>query len=276
MKKNVYSIFFIVFFFSFGAQLSKASENKVKFIFAPKDKMVMLERVVAVNEQILNEEVLEKQESSISTRITYNKTKNGFELKAEITKIEFFINGEKTENPVFEVLKECPIIYEVDKFGNFVDLKGYDKFNSLLYEKFTKEFADEISKIYSEDKMKEKAKSDWDQKTGNYLGKTVYHGEKWKNKEVMVIPGGQKTKVDFETIFFLNEKIKGKDCAKIKILFKIPDISAKDLKGQIEIYLNPLTMDVYSVLSERDFTIGTGKEEILMKEKREYNYEYIY
>jgi hypothetical protein len=272
MKKIIYIMFCMPFFLSLQSGLSEAEE--VTFRFAPKDKMVMLERVDAVNEEILDDKLIQEQKSLVSTKILYTRTEKGFELKAEITKIEFFINGEKTENPVFELLMECPIVYKIDSSGRLFEVNGYDKFNKILYENFTKEFADEISGIFNEQEMTEKAKFDWDQKIGNYVGKTVSDREKWTEKKELSIPGGQKTDVDVETVFILNQKIDGKDCIKIEISYMDSDKSGKNLKGKTDIFMDPATMEIYSMSTER--TVGIEKENKLLREKREYYYEYIF
>jgi hypothetical protein len=259
---------------SFQPAFSDAEE--ITFRFAPKDKMVMLERVNAVNEEILDGKLIQEQKSLVSTRILYNKTKNGFELKTEITKIEFFINGEKAENPVFEVLMECPIIYKIDSSGKLIEVKGYDKFNKILYENFTKEFADQISNIFDEKEMTEKAKFDWNQKTGNFVGKTVKDGEKWTKKEEIQIPGGQKIDVDVETVFFLNEKINDKNCVKIQISYKDSPGDGKNFKGVTNIFLEPETMEIYSISSKRTLNTGAKNQNKKIRETRDYYYEYIF
>ncbi|MCB9493864.1 MAG: hypothetical protein H6681_00285 [Desulfobacteraceae bacterium] len=276
MKKILSAITAAVLILTFQNHFCEASDNNVKFTFAPKDKMVMLERVKAVNEEIVNGIVIQKQESLVSTKILYTQIKKGFELKAEITKIDFFINGEKTPNPVFEVLMECPIVYEIDNFGMLSDVKGYDKFKNLLYENFTLEFADEISKIFDENVMKEKAEFDWNQKTGNYAGKNVFHKEKWVNKEKLQIPGGNKIEVDVETVFFLKQNFKGKDCVKIVISYNGSNKDDNKLEGSAVIFVNPLNMDIYSISTEKNMTFKAGKEKKVLREKREYNYEYIF
>jgi len=276
MNKIFYTVFCTAFFLIFQINLSRAFESPLKFTFEPKDKMVMLERVKAVNEEIINGVVIQKQESFVSTKVLYNKINAGFALKAEITKINFIIDGQKTQNPVFEALMECPVIYEIDYLGRFSDLKGYDKFKDILYKNFTKEFADEISKIFAEKEMKEKARFDWNQKTGNYAGKKVSNNEKWKSKEQITLPGGNKTDVDIETVFFLNEKFEGKDCIKIEIFYKNSNKGENNLKGKTFIFMNPLNMNIYSISSDRTFIVKTDKGENTLREKREYNYEYIF
>jgi hypothetical protein len=276
MKKIFYSIFYTVFILTFENNLSKASENKIKFTFEPKNKMAVLERVKAVNEEIVNDIVIQKQESLVSTKILYDKTSQGFDLKAEITKIEFFINGEKNINPVFEVLVKHPIVYKIDNSGKLYDVKGYDEFKNILYENFTREFADEISKIFDEDLMKEKAKFDWNQKIGNYAGKKVSHKEKWTEKQKIALWDNNNTNVNVETVFFLDEKFKGKDCVKIEISYKDSNKGENKVKGKAVIYINPLNMDIYSIFSEKNMTIDTKKQKKVLREKREYNYEYIF
>ncbi|MGM0418250.1 MAG: hypothetical protein ACQEQS_05970 [Thermodesulfobacteriota bacterium] len=278
MKHTIIISFFTLFFLNLQICSVSASEE-VTFNFRPENKTVMIENTEAVKKEIVNKETIKSEKSVVETRVIYNKTQNGFNLVVQPLDIKFKLDNEPVENPVFDILKESPVIYKIDEKGKFQGLSGYDEIKKLFYENFTEEFASQISRIFNKEKMEQKAEFEWAQKTGSYAGKTVTHKEKWERKEKLNFEQTDPVSFNVVTRFFLNEKFNKKDCVKIVINYENEDDKRPFIKGNAVVYTDPDTMNIYSQTMERTlyFNKKTDKgEDIPAKiyEKREYDYEY--
>jgi|GEM_PF-5536669 len=278
MKHRIIISFFTLFFLNLQISFVSASEE-VTFMFNPEDKTVMIENTEAVKKEIVNKETVKSEKSVVKTRIIYNKTQNGFNLVVQPLEIKFKLNNEPVENPVFDILKESPVIYNIDQKGQFQGLSGYDKIKKLFYENFTEEFASQIAQIFNKEKMEQKAEFEWAQKTGSYAGRTVSHKEKWERKEKLNFEQTDPVSFNVVTQFFLNEKFNEKDCVKIVINYENEDDKRPFIKGNAVVYTDPDTMNIYSQTMERTLYFNKKNdkgEEIPAKiyEKREYDYEY--
>ena len=226
----------------------------------------------------------QRDESLVTTRVIFNKTDQGWNIVTTPLEIEMKRNGKAVENPVFQILRNNPVTYELNKKGKIKNVSGYGDISERILKSFDNELGPKLSKLFDKDAMKKKAIAEWNLRTGDYVGKEVKNGEQWNKKEDFILPDGSSFKYDVKINFFLNEKYKDKDCVKILMIYsgKEPLKEKKYnavIKGEAQVLVDPFTMMIYFQKVERDILMDVNIKEnkripVRITEKRIYSYQY--
>lgn len=277
MNKRRLLIYFILLFFVYSIPCLAGSKDKVTLVFSPKDQSVVTETVNAVLIKKIGTEVI-KDESKVKTRLLFHKTEKGWDIKALPVEIEMKRNSEVVANPVSQILMDNPVVYKIDKDGHIKDVKGYAEIQKSLYQTFNMDYADAVAKVFNEKDMKQKAFLEWNMRTGNYVGKTVYNDFISLDKQDIYLSKDNSLTCDIKTRFLLNQTFKNKNLLKIIITYNNRAYN-KDhvINGTAEIFVDPLTMKIYSQKIEKNMSFlidrpGSNPVRVSIEEKRDYSY----
>lgn len=243
--------------------------------------------------------------SQAEISIDVQKTKTGYNMTATPVSMTMFRNDQPIENPLFSILSDLVVHYDIDSNGKLLGVSGYDEFLEAARNSMPPEIINTIQSVFNKQSMTAKEMSEWNGRIGNFVGEKISLGDKWIDTTDFLLPDGDSllfyTVTKFEELVDCN----GQDCLKItfhyhskpdslekKFGMEIADIIKEDtdttVTGEItypELYgegyriINPATMLIYDEYTNRTIrmvVLTQAMEPMIVTIYEEKKYDYAY
>ena len=276
------------------------------FRFNPPDGTTFAQTVKTSKSSSMGPMMGRSEDGELVTKYTITKTAEGYRMVGRQVSHTMTRDGNKTSNPVVDILKEVVITTNLDNDGRAVSVEGYDKFIQKMNENLPPEALQMAASMFNEEAMAKKAIAEWNGRIGDLAGRSCKVGETWTSTDEYEMPGGSPMK--FYTAFKIMEKVNrnGHDCVRIEFFynsdpaaltefidltvgeimdetdedFEMPDINVSTISGSGERIIDPSTMLVYyekmtrSMKMEMNIQGQQQKMEMVSDETRESIFDY--
>lgn len=280
----------------------------ITFTFAPKDGLECTQKLTTIREKQLGEAGIQKDESVSTTKITYKKTKDGWDIIIQPIDATMKRNGQEINNPVIALLAKISTVYKLDKQGHIKDIVGYDKIIEILNSQFSPDVVKKIAPYFNAETMKQKAISEWNGRTGDYIGKTVSVGDVWEQDVPFTLPNGVNLGYKIKTLIKKQSSCANSKCLLIEQSYNskaegiadminnvtgavapngkndettMPKVTKKDpsIHGTVSRTIDPTTMNIFKEEVKRTIQLemdapGQGPIPVKMVESNTYEFEY--
>jgi len=294
--------------FCLFAMTTSTFAGETSFKFNPPDGSTFTLNIKTIKSTSMGPMMGRSEDGELVSKYTIKKTADGYRMVGESVSHTMTRDGNKTENPVMEMLKDIPITTNIDKNGHAVSVMGYDKFIEKMNESLPPEAVEQLAPMFNEESMSRNVMSEWNGRIGNLVGRSCKVGETWTAIDEIEMPG--RGPMMFYTAFKITEKvnIKGHDCVKVEFAYnsdpasltefiektvgeivdeaggevQVPDVTMGSITGKGERTIDPATMLIYSEKMTRTIKMvmqmmaqgQQQKMEMTADETREYIYDY--
>lgn len=283
----------------------QAEPEKVTFRFAPPDGTTFEQILATTKTTDLGAQGKRTDVTRATVRLRFDKTADGYTLTGTPVSMTMHRDGQKVENPLFDILGSLTFTYRLDADGNIRAIEGYD----VLADRLRKAFPDEatfqaLSKVLNAEAMVAREKEEWSGRISSFSGGTYEIGSKWTTESPFALPDGET--ITFYTVTELvgQEKCGDRDCVRIRFRYDTDASALGKLAGEVasdaakavgseggeikmskskitgagERVIDPATMLIYSESLERtmqmEMATPGGMVPVTQSEKREYTFDY--
>jgi len=279
--------------------------QEVNFRFNPPDDLTYLQKFSSTKTKKIDDGQTQIDIVNSDAKISFLKTADGYEVKAEIISMKMERDGQVIENPVWALMQKLVFTYHLDSTGNLMEITGFDEFADWMKQSLPPEAVKALSKVLNKEALLNKEIAEWEGRIGLFIGLTVNIGDTWTDTTDFVLPNG-------ETIIFYNTTIidelvefNGKNCVRIKFQYTSDpenlssvvkevvegvmsavsdtavklDVSTNEIIGEGERIIDPSTMLIQWETIKRTIKMimsipGEGEVSIVTHEERIYTFEY--
>ncbi len=297
-------LFLVLSFILAGNAFSK----DIMFSFTPKDGTTVTQKLSTTREKHLGPAGTQIDESFSITKVTYRKTKEGWDVKAQPISSVMKRNGQEVNNPVVSLLSKLSITYKLDQDGFLKDIIGFETLMETVNSQFSPEVAQKLAPMLNKESLKQKEAAEWNGRIGDYLGKEISVGDTWQYEVPFKLPNGVNLNYKVRTHFKKQIPCGTSKCILIEQVYdsagegmgdlmndaakslpegveekeqSVPNVrqSGSSIQGRVTRLIDPTTMNIYEEELERTMQMemdvpGQGRISTKMIEKRSYEYEY--
>ena len=278
--------------------------ESVVFRFAPPegDSQVVTKRHArAYHRHEKGAETVQTDVSETKVRTAAAKSDGGYVIVSETLTSTLSRNEHDIASPMLEAMKGLKLTYTISGEGQLESIEGYRGVLENLKTKFPPVLMQTIGPLFNEQSLREQDKAEWQDRIGQFVGKTAEVGKAWTETEQYPLPTRGRIELHKATIFERWVDCAESRCLQLRYIYhtdsaelaKLANQVAKgamqlppdpeqappklpaDITGEGTRVIDPATMKIYSekitrTLQMKSKTPDQGVPPIKVVETREY------
>lgn len=133
---------------------------------------------------------MQTDKGSSQSRITVDKTPEGFTVTSKPTAMALSRNGETIEDPSQQIILDSQIVYKLGPDGHLLTIEGYGDVVERLQSSLPVEVRAAAAQLFNESALVERDTAEWHGRIGDFIGKTLKAGEAWAGEYEFPLPTG--------------------------------------------------------------------------------------
>ncbi len=196
-----------------------AEGEQITFAFAPTDGTQFTQKLTHSRLQEFSQGGSQTHASESATLFTITRTEGGYDVRAEQLSTTMKRDGEQIDDPVTGILRDMPATYETDAKGNLIGIRGFENVTERIRTELPPELSELLVPVLTEEALVERGTEEWNERFGNFVGKTVSLGDLWMSARPFQFAQELATVQYVATWFPELARCGERDCVRIRVFY---------------------------------------------------------
>ena len=191
------------------------------FTFSPPEGTRFVQHLKSTRIQAFSTAGVESQrqthENESATRFTIQRTDTGYDIRAEQVSTVMTKDGTPVDDPISDLLRGMPAVYETNPEGRLVRIRGFEKVSERIVTELPAELSSRLASVITEEALAKRGAEEWNGRYGDFIGRTIRIGDVVASSKSIEFTGGISAIQYAATWFPQSVKCSGKDCVQVRI-----------------------------------------------------------